>query len=48
MPLGLGEVDFKLIAEYLPKNAERVLEIAPSHGRAEILSSVQFLEDLGI
>jgi sugar phosphate isomerase/epimerase len=48
MPLGLGEVDFKLIAEYLPKSAERVLEIAPSHGRAEILSSVQFLEDLGI
>ncbi len=47
MPLGLGEVDFKLVAEFTPKSAERVLDIAPRHGRAEILSSVQFLRDHG-
>jgi sugar phosphate isomerase/epimerase len=43
MPIGTGEVDFKLLGEYLPKNAERVLEIGPRHGRAEILASVQYL-----
>jgi hypothetical protein len=43
MPVGTGEVDFKLLGEYLPKNAERVLEIGPRHGRAEILASVQYL-----
>lgn len=48
MPLGLGEVDFRLIADYLPRTAERVLEISPRHGRAEILSSVQFLGALGL
>ena len=47
MPIGAGEVDFKLLAEYVPSGAEKVLEIGPSHGRAEILSSVQFLVDSG-
>lgn len=47
MPIGLGEVDFKLLAEYVPSDAERVLEIGPRHGRAEILASVQFLVDHG-
>jgi sugar phosphate isomerase/epimerase len=47
LPIGTGEVDFKLLAEYLPRGAERVLEIGPSHGRAEILASVQFLLDNG-
>ena len=48
MPPGRGEIDFKLIGEYLPKAALRVLEIDPRHGRAEILNSVQFLQSLGI
>lgn len=48
MPPGTGEVDFKLVAGYLPRTAERVLEVNPRHGRAEILASVQFLVDLGI
>ena len=48
MPIGSGEVDFRLIADYVPREAERVLEISPRHGRAEILASVQFLVDLGI
>jgi sugar phosphate isomerase/epimerase len=43
MPLGLGEVDFRLVADFTPKSALRVVEIHPRHGRAEILSSVQFL-----
>jgi sugar phosphate isomerase/epimerase len=47
MPIGLGEVDFQLLREYVPADAERVLEISPRHGRAEILSSVQFLVDHG-
>ena len=47
LPIGLGEVDFKLVAEYAPKQAQRVLEVGARHGRAEILSSVQALIDLG-
>lgn len=47
MPPGQGEVDFKLVAEYTPKNAVKVLEIDQRHGRTEILASVQFLTDLG-
>ncbi|MEW6072568.1 MAG: hypothetical protein AB1726_08255 [Planctomycetota bacterium] len=47
MPVGLGEVDFHLLREYVPRGAERVVEIGPCHGRAEILSSVQFLVEHG-
>lgn len=47
MPPGTGEVDFKLVASYVPKTAERVVEINSRHGRAEILAAVQFLVGLG-
>lgn len=47
LPPGSGEVDFKLVAGYLPRDAERVLDINPRHGRAEILAAVQFLADHG-
>lgn len=47
MPLGLGEVDFKLIKSFVPADAERVLELSPRHGRAEVLTSVQFLVEKG-
>lgn len=47
MPIGLGEVDFQLLKEYVPENAEKVVEINPRHGRAEILTSVQYLVDHG-
>lgn len=47
MPPGAGEVDFKLVKDFVPSNAERVLEINPRHGRAEILAAVQFLSDKG-
>ena len=42
-----GEVDFKLISEYVPKSALKVLEIDQRHGRTEILAAVQFLRDAG-
>lgn len=48
MPPGSGEVDFKLVAGYLSREAERVLDVNPRHGRAEILVAVQFLVDVGI
>jgi sugar phosphate isomerase/epimerase len=47
LPPGAGEVDFKLVKDFLPGNAERVLEINARHGRAEILAAVQFLADKG-
>jgi len=48
LPIGQGQVDFKAVAELLPRNALRVLEIGQRHGRAELLASVQTLIDLGI
>jgi sugar phosphate isomerase/epimerase len=47
MPPGSGEVDWKLIASYVPRAAARVLEVNPRHGRTELLASVQFLVDHG-
>lgn len=47
MPPGTGEVDFRLLAEYIPKDIPRVVEISASHGRAEILQSVRFLMERG-
>ncbi len=47
MPIGLGEVDFKLLREYVPQGAEKVIEIGPSHGRAEVLTSIRFLMESG-
>ena len=47
LPPGLGRIDFRLIAEYLPKDAARVLDVHSTHGRSEILASVQFLTGLG-
>lgn len=48
LPIGLGEVDFKLIAEYAPKDALRVIEIGFRHGRPEILASIDALQKLGL
>ncbi len=47
LPPGLGEVDFKLVAEYTPDNIEKVIEIGPRHGRSEVLAAVSFLLDRG-
>jgi hypothetical protein len=48
LPPGAGEIDFKLVAEYLPKDAARVLEVDSRHGRPEVLAAVQFLIGAGI
>jgi sugar phosphate isomerase/epimerase len=47
MPPGLGEVDFRMVADFVSNAAEKVVEINPRHGRSEILASVQFLIDRG-
>lgn len=47
LPPGLGEVDFRLVSEYVPRDAAHVVEVNPRHGRAEVLASVQFLIDHG-
>lgn len=47
MPPGTGQVDFKLVAGYVPRTAEKVVEINSRHGRGEILAAVQFLVDHG-
>jgi sugar phosphate isomerase/epimerase len=48
LPPGRGQVDFRLVAEYLPGGAARVVHVNPRHGRSEILDSVQFLASLGL
>ncbi len=47
LPPSLGEVDFKLVHEYLPKTAAKVIDVDPTHGRPEVLASVQYLMGLG-
>jgi hypothetical protein len=47
LPPGLGEVDFRQVADYISCEAEKVVEVNSSHGRSEILASVQFLIDRG-
>ena len=47
IPPGLGEVDFKLVVEYVPKEVPHVVEVNPRHGRAEVLGAVQYLVSLG-
>ena len=47
LPPGQGEVDFQLVSEYVPREAARVVEVHPRHGRAEVLAAVQFLLNSG-
>lgn len=48
LPPGLGEVDFKLLAEYCASSTLRVLDVHPHHGRAEVLAAVSCLIGVGI
>jgi sugar phosphate isomerase/epimerase len=48
LPPGRGEVDFRLLGEYVPRTACRVVQVNPRHGRSEILDCVQFLAALGL
>jgi sugar phosphate isomerase/epimerase len=43
LPPGSGEVDFKLVHEYVPQGTPSVVEVAATHGRAEVLASVHYL-----
>ena len=47
LPPGAGRIDFKLLAEYVPKGIPHVIETHSKHGRAEVLAAVQFLVGLG-
>ncbi len=47
LPPGLGEVDFRLVSEYVPKGIPHVVEVGACHGRAEVLACVQFLMGFG-
>ena len=47
LPPSQGEVDFKLVREYCAEGTQQVYDVAPHHGRAEVLASVQFLLGLG-
>ena len=40
LPAGKGEVDFRLVGEYVPREAAHVVEVNPRHGRAEVLVAV--------
>ncbi|MDA1265108.1 MAG: TIM barrel protein [Planctomycetota bacterium] len=47
LPPGQGEIDFRLVREYVPRDAAHVMEVNPCHGRAEVLASVAYLVNLG-
>jgi sugar phosphate isomerase/epimerase len=47
LPPGSGEIDFQLVHEYVPQGVPNVVEVAPTHGRAEVLASVQYLLGMG-
>ncbi|MFT4649173.1 MAG: sugar phosphate isomerase/epimerase [Glaciecola sp.] len=47
LPPGMGAVDFKLVSEYTPGEAEKVVDIGAHHGRSEVLAAVRFLLDRG-
>lgn len=48
LPPGLGEVDFRMVGEYVPSDVPHVIEVHSKHGRAEVLASVQFLMGHGL
>lgn len=43
-PPGIGQVDWKLVAGYLPRSAPRFLDIDSQHGKDGILGALRFLE----
>lgn len=44
---GVGQVDFRRIARYLPIHAQRTLEIGPQAGLAELATGLKVLADAG-
>ncbi|HKZ44872.1 MAG TPA: TIM barrel protein [Anaerolineales bacterium] len=47
LPPGLGEVDYKMVADYLPENAYRALEINPKSSFDQIAAGLKYLADQG-
>jgi len=47
LPPGQGEVDFKMVANYLPDNAYRALEINPKKTFDQIAAGLKYLSDNG-
>jgi sugar phosphate isomerase/epimerase len=45
---GMGDLDFKMVSEYLPQNAVRVLQLTPEATREEVMEGSSHLEELGI
>jgi len=45
---GMGDLDFKIVSEYLPQNAVRVLQLTPEVTSEEIMEGLSHLEELGI
>jgi len=45
---GLGHVDFKALARYLPENCIKTLEIGPSASLAQIANGLEVLKNVGI
>jgi len=48
LPPGEGEVDWRLVAEYLPRRAVRVLALAPSYSGEAALEARRCLQGFGI
>ena len=46
-PPGLGEVDFNMVASYLPADSYRAMELKPGSTPEQIKTSLSFLSDLG-
>jgi FMN phosphatase YigB (HAD superfamily)/sugar phosphate isomerase/epimerase len=44
---GLGEVDFKMIAPYLPPDAFRTIEVHPGNSTEQLKNGLRFLEEQG-
>lgn len=47
-PPGLGEVDWKLVAGYIPKNAWKFLDVSALHGSEALQGGARFLGTLGV
>ncbi|MDP6849972.1 MAG: hypothetical protein QGH51_09805 [Planctomycetota bacterium] len=45
---GEGNADFRLVAEYLPSSARRVLQVAPAYPREALQEALGVLESAGI
>ncbi len=45
---GTGDLDFRMVSEYLPQNAVRVLQLTPEAKKEEIMEGLSHLEESGI